>query len=453
MFDCFFFKTQYTEKVISLSKNGFPIITYFMTDDTLLYSVLHAFIKTAIDENGEKCFRLYSTSPSAAKDHVGNSARNFEILLENESLEALAHIGGGNSDHESSAMKEINETFKLIMNHLVDKNFQSVIFQNNRVFGVVRRPIRNEDWFHTDNLAVMKASNGAFGQLNRNGDNTQHEQVHHRQALQRLYDIRKRDRDSAQLHMDYITKESQLPRIIVRGVRERQQRWLVNQESAAWMLRYMNVKTKDSTLVIIEWAIRMDRYGLPVVSDAARHLVQLLLMPEIILALHFECDLGTYFERTMLWHGNVGQMNKRPGFRMLEFHSFLLEFVMPWWECAKNNPQLGLPNTYSYWNVHFNEAKHPLASMKWQQILEGISCGYDEIICMTEILFSPPLCFLLLTDELERVPFLRALLKCIMHNNVKIDTTYPQDGFNAAKNLYWKIGSQSVPMRKNGMTS
>ena len=106
---------------------------------------------------------------------------------------------------------------------------------------------------------------------------------------------------------------------------------------------------------------------------------------------------------------------------------------MPWWECAKNNPQLGLPNTYSYWNVHFNEAKHPLASMKWQQILEGISCGYDEIICMTEILFSPPLCFLLLTDELERVPFLRALLKCIMHNNVKIDTTYPQDGFNAAK--------------------
>ena len=84
----------------------------------------------------------------------------------------------------------------------------------------------------------------------------------------------------------------------------------------------LDIKTCNDIPLLIAWAIRMDRYGSPVVSEAAQHLVQLLLMPEIRLGFHYENELGLYFARTKAWHETPGPLNGRPGFRMLEMHSF-----------------------------------------------------------------------------------------------------------------------------------
>ena len=46
----------------------------------------------------------------------------------------------------------------------------------------------------------------------------------------------------------------------------------------------------------------------------------MLFMPEIIVALHFESELGDYFEITSSWHSSPGELSTRPGFRMLEMH-------------------------------------------------------------------------------------------------------------------------------------
>ena len=67
VFDSYYFGNIFKQKVTKLSKFGFPILVYFMTDDTKMHENLHAIIRTAIDKDNNKCFRLYSTSGSASK--------------------------------------------------------------------------------------------------------------------------------------------------------------------------------------------------------------------------------------------------------------------------------------------------------------------------------------------------------------------------------------------------
>ena len=55
------------------------------------------------------------------------------------------------------------------------------------------------------------------------------------------------------------------------------------------------------------------------------------MIPDIILALHFEAELGGYFDVTMNWYNQSGEYAKCAGFRMLEYPLLFFEYIKPWW--------------------------------------------------------------------------------------------------------------------------
>ena len=56
-----------------------------------------------------------------------------------------------------------------------------------------------------------------------------------------------------------------------------------------------------------------------------------LLMPLILLGLHFEAKLGSYFEETYAWHNRTGPLHKGLRFRMLGMFDLYFGFEIPWW--------------------------------------------------------------------------------------------------------------------------
>jgi hypothetical protein len=76
-----------------------------------------------------------------------------------------------------------------------------------------------------------------------------------------------------------------------------------------------------------------------IIQRIAKEVATMLFMPNIIVALHFKSELGDYFEVTSSGHANPGELSTQPGFRMLEMHALWFEFIMPWWEEAKQNMQ------------------------------------------------------------------------------------------------------------------
>ena len=100
-----------------------------------------------------------------------------------------------------------------------------------------------------------------------------------------------------------------------------------------------------------------------------------------------------------------------------------------------NDPKQSLKSTYEYWEKNFKNKIAENATLKWEQIVQGVEHGYNEILKMSHLLFSPPLIFLVLCDDVERRPFVRALLKCITNHNIHL----PGDMFNGDND--WSIGN------------
>jgi hypothetical protein len=66
----------------------------------------------------------------------------------------------------------------------------------------------------------------------------------------------------------------------------------------------------------------------------------------IELALQFEAELGEWYEATMGWHCRTGRLATRSGFRMFDIHRFYNDFVFPWWEKAKEQPEEAFVRTF-----------------------------------------------------------------------------------------------------------
>lgn len=95
------------------------------------------------------------------------------------------------------------------------------------------------DGFHIANLVVQWASLGAFGETTKG----EHQEKHHRQMVQSLYDGINENRQTARLIELEIAAEYGLevvPHVVV--VRERQQRWMVNQRQCANILNWYDTK-------------------------------------------------------------------------------------------------------------------------------------------------------------------------------------------------------------------
>ena len=105
------------------------------------------------------------------------------------------------------------------------------------------------------------------------------------------------------------------------------------------------------------------------------------MMPAIILALHFESELGSYFEETYAWHNRNGPFNTSNGFRMLNVFDLYFGFQLPWWNGAVDQPAKYLPETMQYLEDNFNGDEYVLRK---EQIMKGLNAGRDELIKITK---------------------------------------------------------------------
>ena len=89
-------------------------------------------------------------------------------------------------------------------------------------------------------------------------------------------------------------------------------------------------------------------------ARVGKELATWLSMPSVILGIHFEAELGNYFEEVYAWHNRSGPHNSRSGFRMMEIHNLYFDFELPWWNIANDTPRLHLPSTMEYLESNFS---------------------------------------------------------------------------------------------------
>ena len=420
--DWYYFVDKFRNYIQNTNSYGFPRYWYLMVDDSKLFKVnRHAVHMSAIDDDGNPCYKLITTSAAVTKDSDGNSNLNYKMLIEKLPPEILSHYGGNVSDHASDALKEGRMTFEKVMNYIEEKynsqreQHDSSLILSKVINGVDRKIIQLGDPFHIDNLAVNAASIAAFGDTEK--DN--HRQIHHCQLLQSLHDLFSQDRIGMQEHMEIILGGQQ--QLKIKTMRERIQRWLVNQRNASWVLEALSIKLDDGSSALIQWARRIEKYtASSVVRQIARDVATMLIKPEIITGLYFESALGSYFEITLQWHAMPGELSERSGFRMMELHLFWFEFIMPWWQSALTKPESHFKEMFNYINSHVKE-DDDTRKLKIQQVKVGIQAGYNQIIKMTEMLFSPPNIFLVMIDPSHCGSFVRSLLSLVvLEGGVKI---------------------------------
>jgi hypothetical protein len=103
---------------------------------------------------------------------------------------------------------------------------------------------------------------------------------------------------------------------------------------------------------------------------------------------------------------------------MLEMHALWFEFIMPWWEEAKQNPRVRFPKTFEYLNSDVEVGDRDL---KKKQLLAGINAGHAKLLKMSHLLMSTPLVFLILTDAVRGPLLLRAILAIVTENGLNIE--------------------------------
>ena len=76
-------------------------------------------------------------------------------------------------------------------------------------------------------------------------------------------------------------------------------------------------------------------------------------MPEIILGLHFEVELGNYFEQGYAFHNPKGPFHSQSGFWMMEIHDYFYGLQIVWWNAGVDDPKVCMPKTMAYLEDNF----------------------------------------------------------------------------------------------------
>mmetsp|Transcript_5656 Transcript_5656/g.15886 ORF Transcript_5656/g.15886 Transcript_5656/m.15886 type:complete len:972 (+) Transcript_5656:584-3499(+) len=400
---------RFQEFVSKKSKYGFTRRFYVSTDDSDHFGCNRHVLLASDNAGGDEVdpsYRHLTSSVSITKDSEGNSNKNVDSLIDTYGLKCAAHLGGGTTDNASDARKETADTFTKVMAKLsANGELQDLTIVN----GVERRPITFGDLFHVDNLVVTHASIAAWGDVTKED----HQQVHHRQVLQSIHSLHTADRGFSQEIMDEVMEGAD-ESVSLKTSRERPQRWLVNQRNAKRVLSYLEMKTRFTLLPsLVAWGIAFHNWSR---SEWKRRVggevATWLSMPEVILGLHYEAELGEYFEETYYWHNRTGPFNSRPGFRMMEVHDLYFHYMLPWWNDAIENPAAKMPKTFAYLDANFEGDEK---EKRRAQIVRGIKAGRTELIKMTQKagLLDGPVAFLIMCDKEHGPAFLRALLAVV----------------------------------------
>lgn len=333
----------------------------------------------------------------------------------------------------------------------------------SRLYGEIRDIYYNHaDPFHCCNLAIQHASEKGLGETEK-GDSRQ---FHHRQFMQTLHDLASVDPERAQNIAEKVLERCGVPKdsYIIKTVRERIQRWLVNGRNAKHILEGLELELGDAHNFWAEWASEY----LPLCSgwmvQALNEVITMSGSDEIAIGLQFEAELVDYFEVTYQWHAHPGELSiDRSGFRTMELPHLLFGYIMPWWETAVEEPKKCFPKTFRRIEIlkareeeeaaeaaaarmeagdeagemstddvdEVEDDEAPLlADIKREQIMLGIQAGYDEISKLYQRMLKAPMIFLGTLDPEVGPSIFRAILALVSEEGVDLDeqTTEYDDG-------------------------
>jgi len=359
--------SSFADSICERTENGFLRYFYSSSDDSKHFNRNRHVCLISQLINDHPGFRHITSSVNEVKSD--NAGKNSEAIIDVLGLRNAAHYGGGCNDNAADAQNEIGVTFRKIMDEVraLDEgnDIRQLLYENG--VEVERRPIKYGDPYHISNLAVSHASEAAFGGT-EHGD---HSQVHHCQLLQSIHDLHSSDKPFAQQMMNDVLSGSVELKVKTKKERKQRWRWLVNQQNATQTLEMYYTTTPEGNSALIEWALKFANES---TSDWKRRVGQeiatWLSMPSILLGLHFESELGNYFEEIYAWHCRSGGLNKRSGFRMMEIYDVWLGFEVPWWNKAIENPEKQLPKTMKYLDDNFEGEEH---AFRKSQIMRGRS--------------------------------------------------------------------------------
>lgn len=402
------------DTICTRTKNGFRRCNYVSSDDSKHFDRNRHILLVSQSVNDvfselQPGFRHITSSVNNTKSK--NAIKNSDAIIQTLGLQNAAHILGGCNDNAPDAQLELDKTFTGIQDELAAPNVSAELRALRYENGVKLRPVKNGDPYHIANLSVEHASRGAFGDT----EHADHTQVHHCQLLQSIHSLNKDDKPLSQGLMNQVMGGSF--GLKVRSKAERKQRWLVNQRNARQTLEMFYKQTPEGNSALIEWALKFANESPSTWKRrVGKEIATWLSMPSVVLGLHFEAELGNYFEEIYAWHCRPGPLYKRSGFRMMEIYDIWLGFDVPWWNEAVNNPERQLPKTMKYLEENFEGEEY---EFRKSQIMRGLTKGRDEMMKMsTKYLLRPPLMYLLLTHREYGNGFLRAVLAVLAENPV-----------------------------------
>lgn len=263
-------------------------------------------------------------------------------------------------------------------------------------------------------------------------ENGNHEQVHHRQTIQVIWDIYDRDRFVFMKIAKEIVSES-VGKITwqPKPTKERDTRWLTNGRSAQNILTGYYIQDADGTPFWVLLAQRL--IYIYKESDwrvkRLKAFIAWILMPEMIFGLWMEAEAVQCFMEHYFWHAQCGELADRPGFRSLEYIFEVLDHVMPRWHKALKNPASAFPNTMKHIKDEMEDkGLDEMAEMKKAQLVEGIKCAHDEMAKMYKDFFMAPWVFTIFTCPKRGAIVLRVILTLIQEAGVDINGEYDDAG-------------------------
>ena len=163
----------------------------------------------------------------------------------------------------------------------------------------------------------------------------------------------------------------------------------------------------------VRWAVEMASYkdtsdfNREVFTDIAAHLFN----SKIVVNLALEAELNyRYYEIVYAFHARCAEnCPDRAGFRLMEYHRLLIDFIIPFWKNAKTNPCDAFPDT---WKM-IKELDEKDREKKFDQLTAAVEAVHDRVAKLYERWLKAPLVFLLLTHPDYGSSVLRAAKKVV----------------------------------------
>lgn len=231
----------FAKALIHLSGHGFQRYYNFSTDNSKHYKQnRHMEVMTTFDSYSigdwsntafvHSTYRLLTAGVNTISS--SNTAINANGLIEQLGLRCAVYLSGCTTDNANGTTCESVTTYGAVMDRVVqidDPNIKELTHIN----GVRWHAIIVDDPFYISSLVVVYASRGMSGDT----ENAEHMQIHYRQTtMMTFHSVHTEDLGYFQCVLDWVIVCRR--RVAIQIWRERQHRWLVNQQFSRQVPNY-----------------------------------------------------------------------------------------------------------------------------------------------------------------------------------------------------------------------